>query len=215
MFLLKPTYMVKLAMSRSLNVQFEHFLNHRFVGRLDVIDRDWWWNPPVWRCWLIGWMKRTPWPPWNRRRFAAKRRSRKVEKGWKDWEEIGWETTTKTLKGNKDVEIYTLPKTNQFKHPETLGLVQMSFYLVEVSHASPGSRKRNIPRFRFGGINSSKFSSFVARWWQLKYFLCLPWSLGRWSNLTVAYFSVGLVQPQEVVSQLWGGALVWWRLCQV
>ncbi len=33
------------------------------------------------------------------------------------------------------------------------------------------------------------------RWWQLKYFLFSPRSLGRWSKLTCAYFSNGLVQP--------------------
>ena len=33
------------------------------------------------------------------------------------------------------------------------------------------------------------------RWWQLEDFLCSPRILGKWSKLTFAYFSNGLVQP--------------------
>ncbi len=35
----------------------------------------------------------------------------------------------------------------------------------------------------------------IPSWWQLKDFLFSPGSLGKWSNLRVAYFSNGLVQP--------------------
>ena len=34
-----------------------------------------------------------------------------------------------------------------------------------------------------------------SRWWQLKYVLFSPRSLGKWSNLTVAYFWNGLKPP--------------------
>ena len=45
--------------------------------------------------------------------------------------------------------------------------------------------------------NSNKPLNDGSRWWQLKDFLGLftPIFLGRWSNLTIAYFSNGLVQP--------------------
>jgi len=33
------------------------------------------------------------------------------------------------------------------------------------------------------------------RWWQLKYFFNFHPYMGKWSNLTCAYFSIGLVQP--------------------
>ena len=49
----------------------------------------------------------------------------------------------------------------------------------------------------FGGCflqNSPR--KLEARWWQLKYFFVSPRTLGKMSNLTVAYFSDGLVQPQ-------------------
>ena len=43
----------------------------------------------------------------------------------------------------------------------------------------------------------SMFSTHsLTRWWQLKYFWKIsPRKLGKWSNLTCAYFSNGLVQP--------------------
>ena len=36
--------------------------------------------------------------------------------------------------------------------------------------------------------------NITTRWWQLKHFLFSPLTLGKWSNLTTAYFSNGLVQ---------------------
>ena len=112
MFLLKPTYMVKLAMWRSLNVQFEHFKPTVLLeDYIDVIDRDWCEILLFWRCWLIGWMKRTPWPPWNRRSKRPKRRKSKrdVERLGKKLDEK-WET--KHWKATKmwryDIYIYNI-----------------------------------------------------------------------------------------------------------
>ena len=93
-------------------------------------------------------------------------------------------------------------------------------YLVEVSHASPEKPENKSPRFRFGGINSSNVSSFVARWWFSQYFLCVPWTLGRFDPIwRLHIFQLGwwkTTGPPVLGSQsTLGGALVWWRLCQV
>ena len=44
----------------------------------------------------------------------------------------------------------------------------------------------------------------ITRWWRLKYLLCSPRNLGKWSNLTCAYFSDGLVKNHQLdVSTFW------------
>ena len=44
-----------------------------------------------------------------------------------------------------------------------------------------------------------KFEPSKARWWQVKYVLCSPQSLGKWSNLTSIFFKwVGSTTNQKV-----------------